>query len=78
MKVRALPRWRNPVGDGANRTRGLEVLKSDADIVGLNVMVWGLEKHRQAEGLPNLSNQQFDRGALYLNPVVFTALAVKT
>src|SRR5579862_417064 len=23
MKVRALPTWRNPVGDGAKRTRGL-------------------------------------------------------
>ncbi len=23
MNVRALPTWRNPVGEGANRTRGL-------------------------------------------------------
>ena len=26
MKVRALPTWRNPVGDGANRTRGFNAV----------------------------------------------------
>jgi hypothetical protein len=34
MKVRALPTWRNPVGDGAKRTRGLieETEGNDSDI----------------------------------------------
>jgi hypothetical protein len=39
MKVRALPTWRKPVGDGAKRTRGFE---SDVDsgIAGRSLMVW--------------------------------------
>jgi len=54
IKVRALPTWRNPVGDGAKRTRGLdeskeaEVEESFSGISGETLMVWGQEKYRQA------------------------------
>jgi hypothetical protein len=41
MKVRALPTWRNPVGDGAKRTRGFEdAERRDSGISGETLMVW--------------------------------------
>jgi len=54
MKVRALPTWRNPVGEGAKRTRGLPAkeLASGIGQVGLS-MVRGGKKHRQAESVEN-------------------------
>jgi hypothetical protein len=48
MKVRALPTWRNPVGEGANRTRGLENEEYISVISGETLMVRAREKHRQA------------------------------
>ena len=52
MKVRALPTWRNPVGEGAKRTRGGFVEES---VIGGRFRVIGVsmlrfeEKERQAE-----------------------------
>jgi hypothetical protein len=41
MKVRALPTWRNPVGDGAKRTRGFDDgERRDSGIGGETLMVW--------------------------------------
>src|ERR1700723_634939 len=55
MKVRALPTCRNPVGDGAKRTRGFEN-DVDSSMVGQSLMVWAREKYRQAspETIPAL------------------------
>jgi len=39
MKVRALPTWRKPVGDGAKRTRGENDVDSGID--GKSLMVGG-------------------------------------
>src|SRR5579863_202381 len=36
MKVRALPTWRNPVGDGAKRTRGLSEAV-EFDMIGIRL-----------------------------------------
>jgi hypothetical protein len=51
IKVRALPTWRNPVGEGAKRTRGFnEDVDSSGKGFGLNLMVWmrAVENYRQA------------------------------
>src|SRR6267378_5642054 len=48
MKVRALPTWRKPVGEGANRTRGDGVGAKDPDIICESLMVWSRENYRQA------------------------------
>jgi hypothetical protein len=60
MKVRALPTWRNPVGDGAKRTRGFKE-ESVSGISGRTFMVRGREKHRQAN-----RNNDFARKSLIL------------
>ena len=60
IKVRALPTWRKPVGDGAKRTRGLLV---EVEFMGLDIgscrkfdrtgsMVRAGKRERQA-ALPN-------------------------
>jgi hypothetical protein len=78
MNVRALPTWRNPVGDGAKRTRGLAELRSNSLIWKSLAMVRAGEKQRQAgscgriSDLRNCTAHCLVRGALYLNPVVFT------
>jgi hypothetical protein len=54
MKVRALPTCRNPVGDGAKRTRGFEN-DVDSGMVGQSPMVRGREKYRQASPESNRS-----------------------
>jgi len=53
MKVRALPTWRNPVGEGAKRTRGVP-LEFDWD--GFDISDWTLD------GTGGVSRRQ----ALYL------------
>jgi hypothetical protein len=53
MKVRALPTCRNPVGDGAKRTRGFEN-DVDSGMVVQSLMVWAREKYRQARLKTNL------------------------
>jgi len=54
MKVRALPTWRNPVGEGAKRTRGLpaeELVSGIGEVEPPMVRVG--KKTRQASLLPN-------------------------
>jgi hypothetical protein len=46
MKVRALPTWRNPVGDGAKRTRGFP---GKAEFMALDIEIGGLPMVRVAE-----------------------------
>ena len=53
IKVRALPTWRNPVGDGANRTRDRDVAKLPffnglAEVDMQELMLRAEEKRRQA------------------------------
>jgi hypothetical protein len=40
IKVRALPTWRNPVGEGAKRTRGLEVGEVELEIEFMPIPRW--------------------------------------
>jgi hypothetical protein len=62
MKVRALPTWRNPVGEGAKRTRGLggkvEVEKSDITL--------GLD---QEKNIPGSNFKPFQSAAAHL-PII--------
>jgi hypothetical protein len=46
MNVRALPTWRKPVGDGAKRTRGLDLADVEGRLSGINGKVrwYGSEK----------------------------------
>ena len=53
MKVRALPTWRKPVGEGAKRTRGLGDDDCLRGVRHEQVELWMVRaagKHRQARG----------------------------
>ncbi len=78
MNVRALPTWRNPVGDGAKRTRGLP-LEAPLDVLdigrtGLSMVrtvnyIVKLRSHNDFARNP-LIQKQIEAG-LYLNLIVF-------
>ena len=93
MNVRALPTWRNPVGEGANRTLGPGVDKLSfligVDESGMrDFMVSAGEKKRQATVLPGWFAPHKTQGnrfhlkrllstTLYLNRIEFLARAMK-
>lgn len=53
IKVRALPTWRNPVGEGAKRTRGLPL---EDGFAGLGIeSCRKLDRTRRWYGRPNAS-----------------------
>jgi hypothetical protein len=90
IKVRALPTCKNPVGDGAKRTRGFAVTEEvptgeldDWFIIGWLgseslSMVRAAEKCRQAIGAVEDAKYMIillvRQETLYLNPVVFAAV----
>ena len=82
IKVRALPTWRNPVGEGAKRTRGLwmEGASKELDIEGFQTFDGTVGEKMPSRGANSLQppDSETNRShALYLKPVVIRGDGMK-
>src|SRR5271165_4741612 len=90
MNVRALPTCRNPVGEGAKRTRGFDPEDKESRDSGINSRThdgMGRENNRQAGPatnralkslIPRAARKQRQFRPLSLNSIVLAPSAVKT